>query len=219
MAKQKKKLGRKFYFSVEGETEKWYLEWLQKEINAHIENEKITFEIKVQKDPRQFVKSFSNISAVTITHLYDYEGDSPAQVQTFRKTMDHMKDAEGMKSVRYRMGYSNLTFELWMILHKMNHTASHINQNQYLRFINQAYNETFMKLDAYKEEDNFKRLLGKLKLDNVLTAITNAKTIQQNNQRAGYQEERYKGFTYYRANPALSIHERIEELLKEVGIL
>ena len=29
----KKKPNSKYYFSVEGETEKWYLEWLQKIIN------------------------------------------------------------------------------------------------------------------------------------------------------------------------------------------
>ncbi|GEB77771.1 hypothetical protein SIN01_21160 [Sporolactobacillus inulinus] len=29
------KLKKPFYFSVEGETEKWYLDWLQKQINNH----------------------------------------------------------------------------------------------------------------------------------------------------------------------------------------
>lgn len=29
----RRKQTKKYYFSVEGETEKWYLEWLQKQIN------------------------------------------------------------------------------------------------------------------------------------------------------------------------------------------
>ena len=27
------KITRKYYFSVEGETEKWYLDWLEEELN------------------------------------------------------------------------------------------------------------------------------------------------------------------------------------------
>ena len=57
-----RKLERKYYFSVEGETEKWYLEWLQKQINTTPQSSyKVSFVIKVQKDPMKFIKS------VTIT--------------------------------------------------------------------------------------------------------------------------------------------------------
>ena len=31
----RRKQTKKYYFSVEGETEKWYLEWLQKQINLN----------------------------------------------------------------------------------------------------------------------------------------------------------------------------------------
>lgn len=40
----KRKECRKYYFSVEGETEKWYLEWLQKQINN---SDKAEYKVKI----------------------------------------------------------------------------------------------------------------------------------------------------------------------------
>ena len=47
-----RKENRTYYFSVEGETEQWYLEWLQRIINAE-PNAKYTVKLdsKIQKDP------------------------------------------------------------------------------------------------------------------------------------------------------------------------
>ncbi len=48
---------RKFYFSVEGDTGKWYLEWLGNSINTSTEatfNAK--FDCKIEKDPLSRVK-------------------------------------------------------------------------------------------------------------------------------------------------------------------
>ena len=48
---------RKYYFSVEGETEKWYLDWLQKTINAIPESKyNVKLDAKIQKDPLARVK-------------------------------------------------------------------------------------------------------------------------------------------------------------------
>ena len=66
-----KAMTKKYYFSVEGKTEKWYLDWLQNAINtANTATYKVVFDSKVEKN------------------------------------------------ITYKLGYSNFTFELWMILHK-----------------------------------------------------------------------------------------------------
>ena len=50
---------KKFYFSVEGNTEEWYLEWLQDCINdSNDALYKVKFEKKVEKDPVSFVKVY-----------------------------------------------------------------------------------------------------------------------------------------------------------------
>ena len=48
---------KKYYFSVEGETEKWYLDWLQKTINAFPDSKyNVKLDAKIQKDPLARVK-------------------------------------------------------------------------------------------------------------------------------------------------------------------
>ena len=47
-----------YYFSVEGSTEKWYLEWLETQINAIDEAKyKVKFKTEVQKDPVSYAKN------------------------------------------------------------------------------------------------------------------------------------------------------------------
>ncbi|HCS72795.1 MAG TPA: abortive phage infection protein, partial [Clostridiales bacterium] len=67
--------------------------------------------------------------------------------------------------------------------------------------------------------DNFKRILGQLTLDNVRIAIQQSKAIMQRNQESGYTLRQYKSYRYYRENPALSIWESIEKILKECKLL
>lgn len=47
-----RKLTKKYYFSVEGETEQWYLKWLQDLINVTDEAEyKVSIDCRIQKNP------------------------------------------------------------------------------------------------------------------------------------------------------------------------
>jgi hypothetical protein len=68
-----RKTTKKYCFSVEGETEKWYLEWLENKIN---EDEKSLYKVsivcKVQKDPMKYAKTVNPISTKEITHWCDY---------------------------------------------------------------------------------------------------------------------------------------------------
>ena len=54
------KENRTYYFSVEGATEKWYLDWLQNMINAD-PDAKYTVKLnsKIQKDPLAHVKKMT----------------------------------------------------------------------------------------------------------------------------------------------------------------
>ena len=92
-------------------------------------------------------------------------------------------------------------------------------RTQYLSHINRAYREHFENLDQYKHEDAFKRCLSQLTLDDVRTAITRAKQIMEKNAQEEKTLKQYKGFSYYTGNPALTIWESIERILKECGLL
>lgn len=68
---------KKYYFSVEGETEKWYLEWLQKEINDTTQAMySIKFDIKIEKSLVARVKSIKIFKRTVITHVFDIESEN-----------------------------------------------------------------------------------------------------------------------------------------------
>jgi len=212
---------KKYFFSVEGETEKWYLEWLQFAINSNpVPPYAIKFDCPVQKDPLKRAKSLVALEKTEITHLMDRESEDEIHVRQFETALNRMKSAEKMgKSIGYNLGYSNFAFELWIVLHKMECNASLSHRRQYLSPINRAYAEHFENLDQYKNESNFKRILDKLTLDDVCQAIRRAKAIMQTNHKNGYVLHQYKGYRYYKENPSLSIWEIFEKIMTEFGFL
>ena len=216
------KTTRLYYFSVEGETEQWYLEWLQDLINSSSPEAKVKFNIQVQKDPLKRAKGLSMLSStkkMDIYHFSDYESDDPEHVKNFNTTMDRMNEANKIgKSIRYVFGYSNLTFDLWMVLHKANCNGSLTHRKNYLTPINRAYNEHFEDMDHFKSKDNFKRCLGKLNLSNVIEAVNRSKQIMKRNHDNGYILHEYKGYKYYKENPSLEVGTVIEKILKSCGL-
>ena len=89
MIKRKRTL--KYYFSVEGETEYWYLEWLQDQINNSPDAaNKVSFNKQIQKDPLKRAKSLPITEKVEIWHLSDYESSEEVHVKQFTETMDRM---------------------------------------------------------------------------------------------------------------------------------
>lgn len=213
----KRKSTKKYYFSVEGETEQWYLEWLQDIINqTEVSAFKVSFDCPVQKNPLKRAKSLVVTGKTEVYHFSDYESDEPIHVQQFTETMDNMKKAKELgKQINYKFGYSNLTFDLWIILHKVDCNGSIFHRRSYITPLNRAYEEHFESMDEYKHEGNFKRCLGKLKLSDVVDAVNRAKTIMQRNQDNGYTLHEYKGYKYYKENPSLAIWEAIEKVLKD----
>ncbi len=205
-----------YYFTVEGETEQWYLKWLEKTINKEITDFTVTIDCPVEKNPLKYAKKLRIIQKTEVYHLFDYESDEANHVKNFINAMDNMKKAKELwKQIIYKSGYSNLTFDLWMILHKAECNGWVIHRDNYITHINNAYKEKFQDMNEYKHEANFKRCLNKLKLHDVIAAVIRAKSIMRKNKDNGYILQRYKGYTYYKENPSLSIWEAIEIILKD----
>lgn len=210
-----------YYFSVEGETEKWYLEHLQSLINSSEKAEySVRFIVKIKKDPREMVKALAFTDEITINHICDIESNSDEHTKLFRATLDNMKSACSMgKNVRYELGYSNFAFDLWIALHKRECKAPLSDRSQYLKILNSGFTKRFISMDKYKEENNFKRCLEKITLDDVITAIKRAEVIMSNNKLTGYKFIKYGEFTYYTENPSLSVHEIIADILKQCKLI
>lgn len=219
MAKMKNT--KKYYFSVEGETEQWYLKWLQDRINETEEVKiKVSFDCPVQKNPLKRAKSMVITGKTEVWHISDYESDELIHVKQFMETMDNMKAAKGLgKQISQQFGYSNLTFDLWIILHKADCNGTIAHRKNYLAPLNRAFDEYFENMDEYKHEANFKRCLGKLNLTNVIDAVNRSKKIMQKNKDNGYVLQQYKGYRYYKENPSLAIWETIENILKDCQLI
>ncbi|KWX72186.1 hypothetical protein AMQ84_26265 [Paenibacillus riograndensis] len=66
-----RKLNKKYYFSVEGETEKWYLDWIKHLINSDpAAIYTVSIDSKKEKDPVKRAKSLTVLSETVITHWF-----------------------------------------------------------------------------------------------------------------------------------------------------
>lgn len=213
---------RKYTFTVEGWTERWYLEWLRDQINKCPEAAyTVSIDPKVQQSPIKFAKTVNPLAVPNAVHICDYESNDEDHIRKFQDILKQLKMANSLKgrSFKYSLGYCNFTFELWMILHKMDFGGAVAHRSRYLDPINKAYGTDFEDLDKYKHEKNFKSCLAKLTLDDVRAAIRRSKRIMESNRQNGLREKEYMGFRYYSENPSLTIWECVELILKDCKLL
>ena len=129
-----------------------------------------------------------------------------------------MSEAEKLgKAIKFDLGYSNIDFELWIILHKKDLFGNVGSKAQYLKSINQIFETKFEALREYKTERNFFQILSKITLDDVKAAIARAEKITKQRMSEG-NPIRTCGYEWFDKNPALSVHEIIKRILNECGI-
>lgn len=217
----KRKQSVRYYFTVEGETEKWYLEWLRDQINASAEaTARVSCSPKVEKNPLKWAKSHTNLGGTAkVYHVFDFEDEGPVHEKEFHDALRNMKAAGRLgRGFRYFNAYSNLTFELWMVLHKGD-CRSMAHRRQYLEPINRLYGEHFEDLREYKREANFKRVLGKLTLDDVVAAVRRAERLSERAREEGFRSAEYCGYRYYLDNPVTELWVPVKRMLQDCGIL
>lgn len=152
--------------------------------------------------------------------MSDIEGSTQSHIQSVEQTISRLKEAKSLgKTVTYKWGYSNLSFDLWIVLHKKNCNAELNSVDGYLSRINSAFGTKFEDMREYKEEDNFKQCLGKLSLPEVLDAIRRAREIMRRNEQNNYPSVKFKGYSYYPHNPSLDLWQPIEQIMRDCGLL
>ena len=211
---------KKYVLTVEGETEQWYFIWLRDQING-FEGRKYNVSIvpKVQQSPMSFYKGTNSKVTPEVIHICDVESTDDDHIEKFENILKEMKEADRQKKIKYQLGYSNFTFELWMILHKKDCFGPFNSRKQYLAPIQQAFGEKFEDLDHYKQESAFKRCLEKLSLNDVKDALRRADKIAEQNVKDRKKLVNLCGYSYYRNNPALSINEVLKKIFTECGVL
>ena len=217
-----KKICNQYYLSVEGETEKWYFEHLQELINSSEEIPfKVNFDIKINKSIISRAKSISAIYSIKAFHICDYESNDKVHKLQFARVLEELKNVKKInRKINYKLGYSNFSFDLWIILHKKQQKSAVSHRKQYVKGINKAFNENFQFIDDYKEERNFKRILKQITLEDVISAVNNANEIRRMNEenfKCNYRK--YGQIEYYTENPDMTINECIEQILEECGAI
>ena len=111
----KRKPTNKYYFSVEGETEQWYLKWLQDTINNNEKAAcKVSIDCPVRKNPLKHAKSLTVTRKIEIYHFFDYESDEPLHVRGFQEALDNMKKAEKNNILLLLIKHLEKNLQTWM---------------------------------------------------------------------------------------------------------
>lgn len=85
---------KKYYFSVEGETGRWYLLWLQNLINNQVDATcRVVFYCPVQKDPVKNVKKTVFTGKTEIWHIFDRKGIETEHTLNFKKNLRTIKES------------------------------------------------------------------------------------------------------------------------------
>ena len=104
---------RKYTFTVEGETEQWYFEWLRDQINlCPNRTYNVSVDAKVQQSPRKFYKSINAKTTPQVIHICDVESNDRVHVDKFNKILSEMKEAKSQKRITYILGYSKKLLNL-----------------------------------------------------------------------------------------------------------
>ena len=216
-----KKESRQFNISVEGiNCERMYFEHLARLVNSSNRN---TYNLKV--DPRKMSpleyakrnaykpvdkrKGNKKIPYIHVQDIEDYYDDF--QRKKIFGMIDEMRTAEDKFGIVYELGYSNYTFELWMLLHVADMKHAVQDRHSYLGAINRWFNRNYTNIDEFKNHTEFRRILDEfVTLDSIIQAIRRAERIVEKNVVDRKVKETYKGVSFYRDNPDVSIHEVVQ---------
>lgn len=216
-----------YFLSCEGATERWYFEWLKKQINNDPRTKhKVDFRFR-KLMPSAFAKSNAGtflkdmLNGSIFCRIQDIEDYNKENIKKFHSLLKSTKEAKQQyKKISFIIGYSNLTFEVWILAHKSK-VREIEDRAHYYQDINSAYNTSFVNNDDYKHENNFKNLLSQLTLNDVIQkALPECKRFVKKCycDNPTLKRELY-GFKYIQANPDTTLHDFVEEILKYAGLM
>ena len=188
---------REFRCYFEGDQEKKYFEHIGKKVKEI--DPCISLKFRKVNKLKVLDESSTDVPKIAV---FDYDSNK----QEFEKKVKMCR--------KTRILYSNLNFDLWLLLHKKQFRKSVIGNDSYVDEIRKEYN-----LDStanIKAEDNINKILDQIEISDIKRAIKNAKEIMN----AKLESDRIyvkKNFSYY-PNPSMSIQEFLDELFIELEI-
>ncbi len=111
------------------------------------------------------------------------------------------------------LGYSNVNFDLWLLLHKKNFQKKITKTNGYEKELKKVYH--LEKDDNIKSEENIEKILNQITLEDVKRAIENARKITKFHEE---NKDYISSLTNHYEQPYIKLYEFIAIVLEEVGL-
>lgn len=195
----KEKINKTYLCYFEGNQEEKYFRHFSRLIKNNFENVTIKFN-KVEK--LKILQTSSTL--IPKVAVFDYDNNK-------KEFQDKIKIC---KKGKIYIAYSNLNFDLWLLLHKIPFNKIVTNNDDYIDYIRKEYG--LDKNDNIKKESNIYRILGEINLEDIKFAISNAEKIMKK-KKDGKDEIIYENYVYY-DNSSMSIHEFLKEILENIQI-
>lgn len=183
----------------EGLQEEKYFKRLKELIEKKYMNIRVCFK-KVEKF-EYFVTLKTNIKKIAV---FDYDCD---------KTNFETKVKKCLKN-NVNILYSNLNFDLWLILHKEQYTTPVSYNDDYQEKVKEIYK--LPKNANIKTESNIDKILKQIELEDVNYATENAEKIMKKKNKKDYIK--INGKYGYFPNPSLSVQDFLRNLEKTLNI-
>lgn len=198
---------------VEGECENLYFEHLKKLINQSNSKYLVDFQTKVERSLHSFLSVYR--PDCPVFYVWDHESTGIEDESNFEKAFHEI--LKFRKTYDIQPGYTHLTFELWILLHRG--TVPAVGQkNNYLTIINDYYNKEFKNLSHYKQKDNFKQMLDSISLEDVKLAIERGDFIRKQKSERHERPRVYGCYKTYSIDPDLFLHECVKRIMKECKV-
>lgn len=188
---------REYRCFYEGQQEEMYFDYIAKKVKEA--NPNISLKFKKLAKLKTLEKSSTDVPKIAV---FDYDlnkVDFESKVKICNET---------------RILYSNLNFDLWLVLHKKQYRRTVQNNNAYIDEIRNSYN--LPDNANIKAKGNIQKILEQIELVDVKRAIQNAEEIMKGKME---EDKIYvkRNFSYY-PNPSMSINEFFKELFEDIGI-
>lgn len=204
---------RKNYLCIcEGQQEKMYLDHVSSLVKE-FPRKVIKFNTYID-NPYRLTKTYEDYDSAA---LFDYDFNKiefERNIKLCDKLNSEQKPSKRKKGRFIYHAYSNVNFDLWLILHKEDFNRSVSKNDAYISDVRRVYG--LASTDNIKNEGILNKILNQITLIDVKNAIERADKIKSEKSN----EDAIKiGSTSIYSNPDFSIHEFIKLVLKDSGDL
>lgn len=204
---------RKTYLCIcEGQQEEMYLNHLAYLVKD-FPNKVIKFNTIIDR-PYRLNKTYEEYDSAAV---FDYDFNDiefKRNIELCDRLDNSSKGKKKIKGKRVYHAYSNVNFDLWLILHKEDFNSPVFKNDAYISDVKRIYG--LGSRENIKNEGTIKKILEQITLEDVKDAINRADEIRRKKLD---KDKMFIGSTDYYTNPDFSLHEFIRTVLKDCGQL